>query len=135
MSEKITVKEFEEFIETLQDFSLGIIQFTTENTLKPLPAYQDLTNKETMGIEYRNAQALYELYASQEKRVLASFAYLNVFSLQETSWSKEDTLKKADKLLRDLRSLLNSEMLAIRERLRYYQNTQYLVSNFNYGDY
>ena len=81
------------------------------------------------------AQALYELYASQEKRVLASFAYLNVFSLQETSWSKEDTLKKADKLLRDLRSLLNSEMLAIRERLRYYQNTQYLVSNFNYGDY
>ena len=129
MSEKITVKEFEEFIETLQDFSLGIIQFATENTLKPLPAYQDLTNKETMGIEYRNAQALYELYASQEKRVLASFAYLNVFSLQETSWSKEDTLKKADK------SLLNSEMLAIRERLRYYQNTQYLVSNFNYGDY
>lgn len=132
---EISIEKLNEFIDTITNYIKVVNDFVKNNQLEELREFKDLRDKEIIGKDYRDAQNIYEEYSRKKSMLMSSIGFIDAFNLQANAWRKKDQVDKVREIIDNLIKLLDSNMYALRERLRFYQNIIFLIANFGYGDY
>lgn len=129
MSDIVKIKE------TVNDFIIDMFNWKKENPKTELKQYKDLKDKDTMGKVYRNDQNYYEKLSAFKSKLMGIKGY--IIKLKDGNLDRVSS-RSADSLIEYIDEqvkILDSEMVVMRSRLKFYENVIFMISNFSYGDF
>lgn len=125
---------FEDAKVITESFCTEVTEWCNKNKPQELNKYSELKNKEIMGNAYRNDQNYYEKL-SQFK---AKFIGLRGYFLKMQGSSDRITTRNIDTTLTVIDEqikLLDTDMFAMRSRLKFYETIIFMIANFSFGDF
>ena len=126
---------FEKFKGAVEKLNGEVTAYITKNKLQDLPPFNKLQNKETIGVIYRADQ----LHMEKLSGFRSKYFGLSAFLIQLRSETANRVLiREIDdnvKFLEKKEEMLKNLAFEAKDRVRFYQNIIYLVSNLSYGDF
>jgi len=127
--------EFEKAELVIKNFETEVTAFLKENTLSELKTFNNLKDKENIGEVYRHDQWYFENISSFKTKYFSLKAY---FIKEQVNNSERTLSRRIDSMLSYLEEqikMLDLILNTAKQRIKFYENVIYLVSNFNYGNY
>ena len=130
LEEKVAIAK-----KVLTNFKNDVKKYTKENKLSILPPYNELRDKDAIGIIYRADQVYYETLNDFRTKYNGVIAIL-------TNYKVDNTNRVLTRQIEGLITIANAEVETLKnmiftakDRLKFYQNIMYLISNMSFGDF
>lgn len=130
MSEKIAKAK-----EVLERFHKEVAEFIANNKMNELPEYKKLQDKNVIGSLYRNDQVYFEKLSTFKANYfgIKSFFIKEGVAISDRIITKE--IEAIEKLIDEKIKYLDALVVSAKQRVKFYEDIIYLVSNMSYGDY
>lgn len=126
---------YSDALQVLERFISEVNTWKDTNAPQEVKQYKELKSKDTMGSVYRNDQAYYEKLSSFKSKY---YSFRGVFLKIKSENNDRILARHIDSSIEQIDEqikLLDSEMIVVRSRLKFYENIIFMVSNLSYGDF
>lgn len=127
--------EFEKAKQIVENFEIEVQSFLKQNALSELKNFSDLQEKEKIGNDYRHDQWYFENISNFKAKYFSLRAY---FTKYQSNNSDRVLSRKTETIIsyvEDQLKMLDVILNMAKQRIKFYESTIYLISNFNYGNY
>ncbi len=125
---------YEQAYKVVEKFNDEVKDFLDENDLVVLKTYKELQDKDVIGTVYRHDQWFFENISNFK----AKYFGIKGFFLKLKDGAARDVLRKIDIMVDKVESqikMLETMVFTARQRIRFYQDVIFIISNRSYGDY
>ena len=126
---------FEQFQNVVEKLNVEVTTYVTNTKLQELPPFAKLQNKETIGVIYRADQLHSEKLSGFRSKYFGLSAFLLKLRTETANRSLLRDIDETVKYLDKKEEMLKNLSFEAKDRVKFYQNVIYLVSNMNYGDF
>lgn len=126
--------KLDEIREVLDDYTKTMITWIKENNLTLLPAYNKLKDKTTFGKHYRDDQNYYEEVMNFKANLLA----IRSFITKERSLQPPRQAPLYDSIISNVNDYIryiDTYADVAKQRIKFYETINYVISNMSYGDF
>jgi hypothetical protein len=125
---------FDEAKRLTETFHTEVVDWQKDNKPEELKSYKELNDKSVMGTVYRNDQAYYEKLSVFKSKYFGLRGYFLKMQSDHLDRVLSRNIELVLVYIDEQVKILDSEMTVIRQRLKFYENIIFMISNFNYGD-
>lgn len=120
--------------EVVNNYIKEVNAWLQDNTLTDLPEYSKLRDKDTLGRLYRSDQIYFETIS----RYRANLYSLKSYYLKQRTEESVRTQNKFETMVDLITNeiyMINNYAEAAKNRIKFYENILYMISNMTYGDF
>lgn len=120
--------------EVVNNYIKEVNAWLQDNMLTDLPEYSKLRDKDTLGRLYRSDQIYFETIA----RYRANLYSLKSYYLKQRTEESVRTQNKFETMVDLITNeiyMINNYAEAAKNRIKFYENILYMISNMTYGDF
>lgn len=120
--------------EVVNNYIKEVNAWLQDNMLTDLPEYSKLRDKDTLGRLYRSDQIYFETIS----RYRANLYSLKSYYLKQRTEESVRTQNKFETMVDLITNeiyMINNYAEAAKNRIKFYENIMYMISNMTYGDF
>lgn len=128
------IEQLDELKKTVYQYIEDVDDWLKLNKLTVLPSYQELKNKEVWGTNYREDQNYYEIVAEFKSTVFGFKGYVTKMKI-DVPVRMQNLYDSFINYLDEKTKSLEQVLSVAKQRLKFYQDIQYVISNMTYGNF